>query len=237
MDESQKGLHTLRRRDFVAALLATVPVMALDGCSLLEPRWRYRYRLTVEVVTPEGLKTGSSVIEVERRKTFDGSITAKVHGEAAVVDLGRGGLLFALLKGGKDGSAWPYSFIHHTLAGRLGTQDMVSDRALDRLVSLQGASAVLEPVDYPILVRFANLHDPKSVEAVDPDNLSSYLGPAVRLNRITVQVTDDSVTTGIERYLEVIGIKPDHGLDEEFRVTTNPTLAQKLSFRDFVKRV
>ena len=40
----------------------------LGGCSLTESDKTpdYRYRLTVEVDTPEGLKIGSSVIEVEQ---------------------------------------------------------------------------------------------------------------------------------------------------------------------------
>jgi hypothetical protein len=52
-----------------------------------------------------------------------------------------------------------------------------------------------------MLVTFGNLRDPMSVTEVDPANLSAQFGEGVRLRRITVQVTDDDVTEGIERRL------------------------------------
>ncbi|MEO0871018.1 MAG: hypothetical protein AAFY19_03525, partial [Pseudomonadota bacterium] len=56
----------------------------------------YRYRLTVKADTPEGLKTGSGVIEVRRgmgRTTMDGYgpvLLLRVRGEAVAVDLAGG---------------------------------------------------------------------------------------------------------------------------------------------------
>lgn len=47
--------------------LLVVPLaLALAGCFSPDTTPDYRYRLTVEVETPEVLKTGSSVIEVEQ---------------------------------------------------------------------------------------------------------------------------------------------------------------------------
>lgn len=71
----------------------------------------FRYRLTVEVETPQGLRTGSSVIEVELSQPRDSArtlpqarkILREFRGEAVAVDLPGGRTLFALLRG-EDGS-------------------------------------------------------------------------------------------------------------------------------------
>ncbi|MDJ0978885.1 MAG: hypothetical protein QNI87_10130, partial [Erythrobacter sp.] len=48
--------------------LSFLALLALSGCTGADdPTPDYRYRLRVEVETPEGLKTGSSVIAVEQR--------------------------------------------------------------------------------------------------------------------------------------------------------------------------
>jgi hypothetical protein len=84
--------------------------------------YSWRYKMTVEIETPEGIKTGSAVREVtvwfEPRNNPDPrdpqyNIGKKIKGEAVVVDLGERGKVFALLKGplrGIDyGSTIPFS--------------------------------------------------------------------------------------------------------------------------------
>ena len=81
-----------------SALAATV---TLAGCGLLQPSETYRYRVTVEVQTPQGLRSGSSVWDVKAREGRgipDTAIRSKVRGEAVLTEL-RGGPLFALLRG------------------------------------------------------------------------------------------------------------------------------------------
>src|ERR671935_1511143 len=93
-----------------AAVLAMA--LALAGCVRTES---YRYRLTLAVNTPEGIKRGSSVVGVTFR---DVSIPArgtmhKLHGEALYLDLGPSSRpLIALLTSGlhpkydDDGQHW-----------------------------------------------------------------------------------------------------------------------------------
>jgi hypothetical protein len=49
------------------------------------------------------------------------------------------------------------------------------------------------------------LADPKSVEAVAADALEKSFGPGTKLRRITVQITDDAVTSGIGKRLAWLG--------------------------------
>ena len=65
-----------------------------------------RYRLTVEVDTPTGLKTGSSVYEIKSRGYTailgEGGLhrfSRSLRGEAVAVDIAPGQTLFALLRG------------------------------------------------------------------------------------------------------------------------------------------
>jgi hypothetical protein len=59
-----------------------------------------------------------------------------------------------------------------------------------------------KPTGYPVLVRFRDINDPRTLERVDPEGLSTSFGTGVRLARVTLQLTDDHVTTGIEKKLK-----------------------------------
>ena len=54
-------------------------------------------------------------------------------------------------------------------------------------------SAELPRKHWPMMVRFGDIHDPKSVEKVEPE--------AIGVKRITLETTSDPVTAGIEKRL------------------------------------
>ena len=60
----------LPRRAILQAALA-LPLVGLAGCKA--NRSEYRFRLTVEVDTPDGVKSGSGVIEAWAANNFPGS--------------------------------------------------------------------------------------------------------------------------------------------------------------------
>ena len=89
----------------VAAWFAMLALCALAGFWLTQdPTPAYRYRLTVEVETPEGLRIGSSVIEVETSESSfpHSTVNHRVRGEAVAVNLPSGKTLFALLRSEND---------------------------------------------------------------------------------------------------------------------------------------
>lgn len=224
------GAHSMmRRRAAIGALTVGAATLLLGACGVVRIFPTYRYRLTVEVDTPEGLKAGSSVIEVRTSAMHLGGIGggagANARGEAVTVDLGARGLLFALL-GSEVNEGWAAG-IMPTFAKRptspTGNQDdeiagqlenMLANKGLIVLPRYYPADADVSgpppdkpQSDYPLLVRFGDIKDPKSVALVDPDDLAKSLGPGVKLRRITVQLTDDEVTMGIEKRL---GWLPTH---------------------------
>jgi hypothetical protein len=184
----------------------------LPGCAAAEDKAPdYRYRLTVEVETPEGLRTGSSVIEVQQsigRTAMDGfaggSVFLRIRGEAVAVDLPDGRTLYALLRSGGD-VEWAARVIPFL------SPDAEDDNPLDDFLQLKGkkdlprtfppVAWIKERSAYPMLVTFGDEADPASVAEVDPDDLAASFGEGVKLKRITVELTDDPVTSGIEARL------------------------------------
>lgn len=202
-------------RYFTSLLLLFLSALALHACSRSET---FRYRMTVEVETPEGLKTGSSVIEVHYSETGDKSITfpearginTRARGEAVAVDLPDGKVLFALLRSQKSVDAaagWPIDALDppRTDGDYVVVRQVRAMKDMDELAvlprMLPPAGHRQERSGYPMLVTFRDIEDPTSVTLVDPDDLAASFGEGVKLERITVQITDEPETTGIEKRL------------------------------------
>lgn len=198
----------------VLGILTGGAVALLGGCGLIWGSDRLRQKITVEVETPDGPRTGRSVVETEVRegKSWGDASGTSFHlkGEAVAIDLPGGRTLFALLCGadGTQGDATGYQtrLLYEVLraigpsgpAGDVSHMDVMQARA-----AAQDAEVKLDLPQwlYPLLVTFTDIDDPSSVQRVDPANLAASFGPGIRLKRITVEVTDDDVTTGIEKRL------------------------------------
>ena len=246
----------MRRRGVLAILAGAA--LALPGCGVAGERLPdYRYRLTVEVETPEGLRSGSSVIEVSTavagRNSIPtpGAVNRRVKkGEAVTVDLGARGLLFALLRS-DDNSDWASGVMFgfapevrqiHDADGKYDSSATFRARFMAMLKQRQpfelrgrlpGSRYIEGGLARPMLVGFADIADPTTVERVDPDALAAAYGQGVKLKRITIQLTDDPLTTGIEKRLGWLGKYPEPRLDSSYRGSTNPILSQQLAHGDF----
>ena len=219
------------RRRIVGVFGSAVALMLL-GCGLASSG-SYRVRTTVEVETPQGIRSGSSVMEVYAHRTFaltseEKSGSAGLKGEAVVVDL-PGGPLFITLKvpDGGDGLGQAMTF---ALApgGRTGHVDDY----IAKVRKLGGwfagtVRAELPREDWPMMVRFRDLNDPRSVEMVDP--------VAIGVKRIVVETTGDAVTAGIK---ERLGWLSTH-IGSLVKRPTNVLIgdmpeAQRLTVREFI---
>ncbi|RNJ61730.1 MAG: hypothetical protein EDM03_15295 [Porphyrobacter sp. IPPAS B-1204] len=190
----------------VLGMLSGGAAALLSGCGLFGGN-SYRFRMTVEVDTPQGLKTGSSVYAVTGFTTSDlmtggTSSDTEFKGEAAMVDLGDGRVLFALLRMANGTS----SDDHLAIMSMKAMDPAYANNKKDSAQRIAAGSAITSPAevapkDYPLLVTFGDMQDPTSVTRVDPANLAASFGPGVRLKRIMVEVTDDDVTMGIEERL------------------------------------
>ncbi|HEX8624051.1 MAG TPA: hypothetical protein VF782_03120 [Allosphingosinicella sp.] len=185
----------LRRGGIVAALLAGIYGCAGQGHS-------YRYRLTVDIETPQGVRTGSTVREIQwipQGSVSATEFTTRQRGEAVAVDLPGGQTLFVLMD--TDG--------HETIRAAVGqgahgdVKTLLDRAAADREVYVYPPAAALRSLNlsYPRLVRFRDLADPKTAEFVQPDDLASTFGPGVSLKRIALQIVDEPISNEIPKRL------------------------------------
>lgn len=206
----------------------------LSGCSLLRGNPEVHYKVTVEVNANGAVKTGSSVWSwrlSEPVLPLASAYEGKFRGEAVAVDLGNGRNLFAILVGA-DGDEGMAPMLPERFFGDIGrsarneSSRFHTDRIADlrNISSRTGETVTLdcsgEPGWCPMLVTFRNITDPKTLERVVAADLGVALGSGITLRGITAQITDEPVTTGIERKLGWLadvnqtlrgsGFHPDH---------------------------
>ena len=173
-------------RDLFKTALITA-MLALAGCTT---HVAWNQKLTVEVSTPDGVKSGSSVVgfsaSIGQQFASSSAFSYSVTGEATVVEVAPGKYLFALLDGANElGRA--------TFENQL-PQGTVEDR-YQVLEKIRGKADV--PRDhYPMLVTFADINDPKTVHEMKPDQVSSIFGAGYSLKSITLEITDEPITEG-----------------------------------------
>ena len=208
--------------------LAVMAIVVISACGIGgEQLPAYRYRATVEVKTPEGLRIGSSVIEVRTRRFGKEALPqargykTDVEGEAIVVDLGKRGTLFAVLTG-RETEAWPSSVIYSVLPRSLLTASQRERFAAvlalsgEHQVSPYKGPAGRELENYPALVHFRDPKRPETATIVAPDKLAEVFGAGVSLNRITVARTEAPITRGIRSQLPWLREEPTGTIDETF---------------------
>jgi len=248
------------RVSFLRLAAAAMLSLALAGCEekggeAREKTASYRYKLTIAVNTPDGIKRASSVGEVQYRKVLipERGIMDKLQGDALYLDLGPGARpLIALLTSrltsqlhhnygkpfdwqrGKDG--WSPDSGPGQLAriyGLTPSRDFMDD--VRRIAQMRGARAI-PPADLPDLVTFADINDPKSVIEVDPSDLPATLGPHITWNELTLEITDEPITRGIRTNLPWLGAYHAGNLRlDGSQFGPNKGLANILSWADFEK--
>lgn len=187
----------------------------------------FRYRIMVELETPQGPRAGWAVREVRAERLHQlrwGSMAVALfqRGEAVAVDLPGGQTLYALLDSDPT-RAWAAAF------GVPWPQDLD-----DKTIAVIGANAgsPSEQSGLPRLVRFRDANDPRSMEVVNPADFAAAFGDGVTFRRVTIQMTDDPVTFGIERRLPDFGPAP--GFTEWRRSLPDGDPRRHISREDFV---
>ncbi|NOT72322.1 MAG: hypothetical protein HOP09_13905 [Hyphomicrobium sp.] len=197
--------------------LLILVILSYAGCQILIPARTVNFRMTYEVETPEGLKTGSSVIAatyVRQIGIVGRSFRGTTRGEAVTVDLGPRGTLYALLSSpsrpGGDGHVEMLKDIFglHAETDLPGASSVYNFAAVsgrreltyDQPWIVPGTQRTMAWI-LPKLVLFKDETDPKSIETVDPLNLAASFGEGVRLKRVIIEITKDPVTVGIKKRL------------------------------------
>lgn len=209
------GILNLNRKISIA-LVVLIAIVATGYVAWAEmfPSGTWRYKMTVTVDTPEGIKTGSAVREIKLKRNIakylnpdiKGS-TDKVFGESVVVDLGERGVIFALIN-------WnSYEEFYYAFPGNFNA---LSERInyYDDLPI--GSFALLPEKKYPKFVIFSDRADPKSVKVLPCKDFASTLGQGVKLKNISIEKTSETVTRKSRQFLPSFG--PETGFIEWLRL-------------------
>jgi len=170
----------------------------------------HKYRLTVEVETPDGLRSASGVMAVTPDRGYSRGGHTATRGDAVFVDLGHGKNLVALMAHlDKKLDLDDINYVAlRTYGAARGAR--VSFNELSRL---SGAVPV-EGALIPVLVSFGDPNDPATARLVAADHVGSVLGDGYRLRGLTAEVVPNGfwpidfggvlgepVTRGIEKKL------------------------------------
>ena len=207
------------------ALLAALVI----GDQIRINRPAHKYRLTVEVETPDGRKSASSVVTVHPDRGYLRRGQTRTLGDAAFVDLGQGKNLVALLA---------------HLDNKLVLDDMnyVALRAYGEAagkrvpfsdMSRQTGTVPVKGALIPVLISFADLAAPGTARLVAADNAEAVLGKGSRIQGISAEVVPNGywpldfggalgepVTRGIEAKLP--WLKGDGGAAAALRAAGLP---------------
>jgi hypothetical protein len=162
------------------ALLAALVI----GDQIRINRPAHKYRLTVEVETPEGVKSGSTILAVTPDRGYSRKGHTSTSGDAIFVDLGDGKNLTALLAHidkSVDLDGINYVALRaYTAASerRVNFNDM---NKMTGVVPVKGALI-------PVLVTFGDPANPRSARTVPPDDSEPVLGKGYRLRGISAEV-------------------------------------------------
>jgi hypothetical protein len=167
------------------------PVVLLAALVLGERTYLYRpdhkYRLTVEVETPDGVRSASSVISVHPNRGYGGSGSGpagpRIKGDAVFVDLGKGRNLAALMLHGIN-PAETDGLSYLPLRAFAGAGRRIDFRDVKRQTEAVSVTGEL----IPTFVTFTDAANPASARAVDPAKLQTTLGQGFALRRVSLQI-------------------------------------------------
>jgi hypothetical protein len=169
--------------------------------SIAKPEVLYRYRWTVEINTPTGVKSGSSVIETRLLENPGwlpdvGVAGTRVFGEAVFVDLGSGKNVIAILAKGSTGQA-DVDFCE-LVPSALGIRGCGGVAAMRPALAKAGSKIWPVPREAtPTIVTFTDLNDPLTAKVVFAsqygslsaiDAFAEILGQGYGLNNSTVEI-------------------------------------------------
>ena len=220
-------------------ILAALIVGAVVVYRIAYPSVTVRYRLTLEAQVDGEPKTGSGVIEVTYSKQSElasqHELVVDFRGEAVMLDLGSRGALFALLKADTDSRSGPEWIVLRAFTFPGGSLPRPVEEGVKQVQRLSGKRE-LPLTSLPLLVRFRDLNDPKTVERVDPLDIGKSFGAGAKLVRATLEIvptgiwplnwygiTGEPITSGIDLRLKWLPEYYDRQLDgERFEKISSP---------------
>ena len=197
-------------RTTITVGLRVIAALLVIRCST--PAASLRYRVTVDVDTPQGPRSGSSVMELVLNRKFlipmpgfggaDYGPRFKVYGEGPIVPLGDGTSLFTMLQDSAYRSEHDISSVvldGLRLHDRRRTSAGATDEAIFRELNASRASASVRPPCSLSLARFADPEKPKTLNEVRPNGVGASADQSYSIGGIKIEVVgkDEPLTTAL----------------------------------------
>lgn len=196
-------------------VLSAIALCILAGCTIFPAK--HSFRLTLEVESDGQIKTASSVYRITAFHFFSPSgwqLQLDTDGDAIFMDLGEGRNLLVLV-GGPEG--WGGHFAQLTRKVFLPRHKDQDGLAPYRELASMSGKAELPHRWLPVLATLPDMKDPNSLRLLSETNFELVFGDRVKFRRVTVELTRDRVTRGIEKILTWL---PAMQRDEATKVTT-----------------
>jgi hypothetical protein len=167
------------------ALLAALVI----GDQIRINRPGHKYRLTVAVETPEGIKSAASVMAVHPDRGYSRGGQTRTRGDAVLVDLGGGKNLVALMAH-LDNNLLELDGMNYVA---LRAANAAGRKASFNEMSRMNSAVPVQGVIMPLLVTFSDLDNSATAHAVPPDDLEAVLGKGFRLQGISAEVVPNGL--------------------------------------------
>ena len=181
-----------------AGLLGLLAVLFI-GDQIRINRPGHKYRLTVEVMTPDGTRTASGVVAVVPDRGYSRRGHTVTSGDAIFDDLGHGKNLVVLLAHqgktpegktleGKtrEGKTLELDDINYVALRAYGAAR--GNRVSFNEMSRQSGSVPVQGDLIPVLVSFADPNDPSTARTIDPDHAEAELGDGYSFKGLSAEV-------------------------------------------------
>jgi hypothetical protein len=167
-----------------AGLLGLLAVIVI-GDQIRINRPGHKYRLTVEVTTPDGIKTGSGILSVVPDRGYSRGGRTTMRGEAVFVDLGQGKNLVALLAH-QQGAKLDLDDINYVALRAYGAArgNRVSFSDINRQTGIVPVQGEL----MPLLVSFGDARNPQTARLVARDHADTVLGDGYAIRGLSAEV-------------------------------------------------
>ncbi|MGO4741593.1 hypothetical protein AB4099_34155 [Bosea sp. 2KB_26] len=173
--------------------LIGIPVLLVAGwLTFIQPSFEHRFRITLEVDTPEGLRSGTSVWSVNCTEPLGGFLRSmtggcQTRGEAIVVSLPDGRALIGLMA---FGSRVEIADIYDTAPRAFGFRGSGANGGWFSQAPSWTGTQLLTNGLIPALVTFADLGNPKTARLLSPsnDDFAKEFGLGYRFRRAMLEM-------------------------------------------------
>ena len=174
-------------------LLGLLAVLVI-GDQIRINRPGHKYRLTVEVTRPDGIKTGSGILAVVPDRNHNRGGRTTTRGEAVFVDLGhhgaKGGNLVALLVH-RQGAKLDFDDINYVALRAYGAAR--GNRVSFNDIHRQTGPVPVQGDLVPVLVSFGDPHDPGTARLVVADHAQAVLGEGYAIRAVTAEIVPNGL--------------------------------------------